>query len=113
MVLGGIIQREESEVERKIPILGDIPVLGWYLFRKKDTVAKDKELMVFLRSRVTRSWADVEELLREEGRKTPLIQEWDERREEERREAEGETPDDENEKAKQRAERSGGQKAAR
>ena len=48
LVLGDIIKRDEIKVERKAPILGDIPILGWYLFRKTDTQMVDTELMVFL-----------------------------------------------------------------
>jgi type II secretion system protein D len=82
VVLGGIIQREESEVERKVPLLGDIPLLG-YLFKKRDSVERDVELMVFLQTTVTRSLEDVEKLLRDEQRKTPQIQRWEKRLKEE------------------------------
>jgi general secretion pathway protein D len=85
LVLGGIIQREESEIERKLFILGDIPLLGW-LFKKKDTVARDVELMVFLRPRVTRSLEDVEKLMKDEAERTPQIQKWEKDLEREARE---------------------------
>lgn len=78
IVLGGILQREESEIIHKVPLLGDIPLLG-YFFKKKDTVARDVELMVFLRPRVTRSWEEVNRLMEEEGRRTRLIREWNNR----------------------------------
>ncbi len=76
LVLGGIIQREESEVERKIPLLGSIPILGWF-FKKKDKVSRDVELMVFLRTTVTRNQEDVDRLMENEKKKTPQIQQWD------------------------------------
>jgi type II secretory pathway component GspD/PulD (secretin) len=75
LLLGGIIQREDSEVERKVPFLGDIPLLGW-LFKKKDKVSRDVELMVFLRPTVTRSPEDVRRLMKSERKRTPRIQEW-------------------------------------
>lgn len=75
LVLGGIIQREQSEVDRKIPLLGDIPLLG-YLFRKTDTVDRDVELMVFLRATVTRTPEEVAEMMREERSRTPNIHGW-------------------------------------
>lgn len=86
LVLGGIIQREESEVVRKIPLLGDIPLLGWYLFTKTDSVERDVELMVFLRTTVTRSPQEVEKLMESEREKTPQIQSWEEEIEEKKRE---------------------------
>jgi type II secretory pathway component GspD/PulD (secretin) len=77
-------------VECKIPILGDIPILGWYLFRKTDTVATDVELMVFLQPHVTGSWEDVERMMEEENKKTRLIREWEGKLEAEREEKERE-----------------------
>jgi type II secretory pathway component GspD/PulD (secretin) len=77
LVLGGIIQREESQVERGVPILSDIPILGW-LFKKRDTVQRDVELMVFLRPKVTQSPEEVEELMKKEGEGAPGIRQWEE-----------------------------------
>jgi type II secretion system protein D len=94
LVLGGIIQREESEVERKIPILGDIPFLRW-LFKKTDTVARDIELMVFLRPTVTQSPEDVRALMEAEERKTPEIRRWERVLEEERAVREAEEAEEE------------------
>lgn len=75
VVLGGIIQKEESETVRKIPLLGDIPVLG-YAFKKKDKVVSDVELMVFLTPRITRTLNDVESLTENVESKTPKIKAW-------------------------------------
>lgn len=47
IVLGGMITRDESEVERKVPVLGDIPLLG-RLFRVDFKQANRKELLIFL-----------------------------------------------------------------
>lgn len=77
VVLGGIIQREQSNIDRKVPGLGSIPGLG-YLFRKKDKTAREVELMVFLRPRITRTPAEAAQLLREVESKVPLIRAWDE-----------------------------------
>ena len=87
LVLGGIIQREEVEIERKVPILGDIPLLGWF-FKKRDTVHRETELMVFLRPRVTTTPEDVERLMSEIRERTPVIQSWKEKVDKEKREAE-------------------------
>ncbi|MFQ5653457.1 MAG: secretin N-terminal domain-containing protein [Planctomycetota bacterium] len=77
LVLGGIIQREETKIVRRVPILGHIPIIGW-LFRKKDTTVRDVELMVFLRPTVTRTPEEVERLMRDEGRKLRQIRDWEE-----------------------------------
>jgi len=48
LVIGGIRQREEAESLRKVPLFGDIPVLG-YLFRAKArTTDPNRELVVFI-----------------------------------------------------------------
>jgi|GEM_PF-431054 len=77
LVLGGIIQKQISNVVRKVPFLGDIPGLG-YLFKKKDTVTKNVELMVFLRPRIvcTTNANDARKLMEEAQKETPLIQKW-------------------------------------
>lgn len=54
IVLGGLMSNDLSETDQKIPLLGDIPVLG-YLFSHKNTVYKKKNLMVFLRPQILRN----------------------------------------------------------
>ena len=46
-VLAGMTVQEDSELVSKVPVLGDIPLLGW-LFRKDTTQVTDRELMVFV-----------------------------------------------------------------
>ncbi|WP_251369798.1 type II and III secretion system protein [Polynucleobacter sp. AP-Nino-20-G2] len=46
-IIGGIFQTTEREDEVKIPLLGDIPLIG-HLFRHKSTLADKTELLVFL-----------------------------------------------------------------
>jgi type II secretion system protein D len=75
VVLGGIIQREQSDINRKVPGLGSIPGLGW-AFRKKDKVAREVELIVFLTPRITRSPAQAKELRDEIESKMPLVRDW-------------------------------------
>lgn len=76
VILGGIIQREQNETLRKTPGLGSIPGLGW-AFKKKDKVAREVELMVFLRTRITRSPEQAAALVREVEKKLPLIRAWE------------------------------------
>src|SRR6185436_20132255 len=61
LILGGIIQRQDSDTLRKTPILGSIPGLGW-AFKKKDNVSREVELIVFLRPKVVRSPEEAREL---------------------------------------------------
>ena len=46
-VLGGLMQDNITEVENKIPILGDIPLLGW-LFKVAQTTVRKTNLILFL-----------------------------------------------------------------
>jgi general secretion pathway protein D len=48
IVLGGLISDDITEIESKVPLLGDIPLLGW-LFKSKSTQHVKRNLMVFLR----------------------------------------------------------------
>lgn len=76
LVLGGIIQREQSDTTRKVPGLGSIPGLGW-AFRKKDKISREVELMVFLRPKITRSPEQARQLYLDTKSKLPLINSWD------------------------------------
>lgn len=48
IVLGGLISDDITEAEDKVPLLGDIPLLGW-LFKSKRTEHIKRNLMIFLR----------------------------------------------------------------
>lgn len=51
IIIGGLLQRQTEETKRKVPILGDIPLLG-NLFRSSNTRSTDTELIFFLTPRV-------------------------------------------------------------
>jgi Flp pilus assembly secretin CpaC len=51
VVLGGLISSQKTEGHGGVPILKDIPVLGW-LFRSSTKDANRRELMVFVRPTV-------------------------------------------------------------
>jgi general secretion pathway protein D len=53
IVIGGLINDEVQESESKVPILGDIPVLG-HLFRSTGTTTRKRNLMVFIRPIILR-----------------------------------------------------------
>ena len=48
LVIGGLVQRNTLQTIRKVPILGDIPLLGDLLFRQKDRTVSKTTLFVFL-----------------------------------------------------------------
>jgi len=47
VIIGGLMENNKTEVESKIPILGDIPLLGWFFKRKVQDQSKT-ELLIFL-----------------------------------------------------------------
>lgn len=57
LVLGGLIKDDLVETEQKVPLLGDIPLLG-ALFRYKSVQKVKTNLMVFLRPTISRTGTD-------------------------------------------------------
>lgn len=53
VVIGGLIQEKEDDSLTSIPVLGDIPVLGW-LFKTKSTEKKKTNLLVFLSPQIVK-----------------------------------------------------------
>jgi type IV pilus assembly protein PilQ len=51
VVIGGIFEQNESSSETKVPVLGDVPVLG-NLFKTRTRDTSRTELLVFLTPRV-------------------------------------------------------------
>ena len=48
LVIGGVTQRQFSETINKVPLLGDIPLLGWLFKRRQESIPQDRELVVFI-----------------------------------------------------------------
>lgn len=61
VVIGGLIGSEESRFRRGIPILKDIPLLG-YLFRDTERRGRKTELVIFLTPYLVETDADLERL---------------------------------------------------
>lgn len=61
IVLGGLIRDDVRESESKIPLLGDIPLIGW-LFRSTSTENVKSNLMVFLRPTIVTQASKAKEL---------------------------------------------------
>ena len=53
VAIGGLLTQSETELERKIPILGDIPVVG-LLFRSTYKETKKSEVIFFVTPRIMR-----------------------------------------------------------
>ena len=68
VILGGIIRNSVSTTVKKIPLLGDIPVLG-NLFKSTTKSNNKTELMVFLTPRVVRNPEDASSLTDAEKKK--------------------------------------------
>jgi general secretion pathway protein D len=60
VVLGGLIEEQVGESQQKIPLLGDIPLLG-YLFRSTGTSVNKTNLMVFIHPVILRDEATTEQ----------------------------------------------------
>ncbi len=54
VIIGGLIQEESSDTERKVPILGDIPFLG-RLFTGTYTVKTKSELVIFMSPKIVKA----------------------------------------------------------
>jgi general secretion pathway protein D len=76
LIVGGIIQKQSSNISRKTPFLGSIPVLKW-LVNNKDNSAHEVELMVFLRPKIILTPKDATEVLKEMEDKEPLVKKWE------------------------------------
>jgi hypothetical protein len=47
MIIGGVVINDQTEVENKVPFLGDLPLLGW-LFRSTSKTKRKVNLYVFM-----------------------------------------------------------------
>ena len=51
IVLGGIFQHRTNVDETKVPLLGDIPLIGW-LFRNTSRENSKEELLIFVTPKI-------------------------------------------------------------
>jgi type IV pilus assembly protein PilQ len=54
IVLGGVFENQTSEGVSKVPLLGDLPVMG-ALFRNKETSSDKTELLIFITPKIVRN----------------------------------------------------------
>ncbi len=58
IVIGGLISDEDTRSETKVPLLGDIPFLGW-LFRSSSRKAQKTNLLIFLTPTIVKDDGDM------------------------------------------------------
>jgi len=66
VVLGGLISNDKEETHRKVPMLGDIPLLG-HLFRYDSTVNSKRELLIIMTPHIVKNEADADKIRRTEA----------------------------------------------
>jgi general secretion pathway protein D len=59
VVLGGLIDTNVIETVTKVPILGDLPFLGW-LFKRTSTQEEKTNLLIFINPTIIKSPEDLE-----------------------------------------------------
>ena len=58
MVIGGIIGQDSSTSEFKVPLLGDIPLIGW-LFKTRNTFSEKTNLFIFITPHIVENPAEL------------------------------------------------------
>jgi len=58
VVLGGIMETEKRTTDDKVPVLGDIPILG-YLFKTRTRTNNKDELLIFVTPKILREGANL------------------------------------------------------
>lgn len=71
VVIGGLISTENKDRENKVPILGDIPVVGYAFKRKQKSDAKT-ELLIFLTPHVVRTPEELAQVSSQERQQMQL-----------------------------------------
>lgn len=61
VVIGGLIQDRQTKTVTKVPLLGDIPLIGW-LFRFQSTKKEKANLLVYLTPTIVKDFGRLEEI---------------------------------------------------
>ncbi|MFH1062900.1 MAG: secretin N-terminal domain-containing protein [Candidatus Omnitrophota bacterium] len=72
VVLGGLMRDNDSIIENKVPLLGDIPFLG-NLFKKTKTTTLKTELLIFLSPKILKSIKELQEITQASKDKLDII----------------------------------------
>ncbi len=62
VVMGGLVRDTAKETQRKVPVLGDIPVLGW-LFKSKTSQSSKSNMLIFITPKIIRQYEAVRGIL--------------------------------------------------
>jgi type II secretion system protein D len=73
IVMGGMITKDDNTLERKVPWLGDLPVVG-RAFRYDSTITSRTELLIFLTPRIVLSDLDSELMKQVEAERMHFIE---------------------------------------
>ncbi len=71
VVIGGLMQERTDESVTKVPLLGDIPLLGW-LFKQKNVEKKKTNLLVFITPRIVKEADNLLKITKEKQRELNL-----------------------------------------
>ena len=61
VVISGILRAEDADIQRKVPLLGDIPIIGG-IFTSTDQVKRNTELVAFITPTVISNTEDLDEM---------------------------------------------------
>ena len=64
VVIGGLTRTQQTKTIKKVPLLGDIPLLGWF-FSRWQTETQRLSLCIFITPRVIRNKANMDQSVQE------------------------------------------------
>jgi general secretion pathway protein D len=62
VVLGGLTRDKKTDSESKVPLLGDIPILGW-LFKSRESTSEKSNLLIFITPKIIRQYESIRTVL--------------------------------------------------
>jgi general secretion pathway protein D len=74
IVVGGLIKNSKTITETKVPILGDIPILGWLFKQRSETIVK-KNLLVFITPHLVTKQSQIDAVTRQKQDEQKLLRE--------------------------------------
>jgi type II secretion system protein D len=72
IVVGGLISTSDQTLESKVPLLGDVPILGW-LFKSASVSKQRTELLIILTPRIIRAVPEADYLTDQEAHRLKLL----------------------------------------
>ena len=82
IVIGGLIRDDKTTIEKKIPLLGDLPLIGGLFRFQRDRLQKTN-LLIFITPHVMRNQDDLEQITEKKKEEVrPVLEDHDQRDEE-------------------------------